>query len=52
MHDGTDRQYRKQADGSYLVQGTPNGDTLTYDAVNGWDETLGATGRAAEGVNG
>ena len=42
MHDdGTDRTYRKQADNSYAVVGICNGDTLTYDAVNGWDETRG-----------
>jgi hypothetical protein len=46
MHeDGVARQYRRQAGGSYLVASGPsNGDTLTYDAVNGWDETQGATG--------
>jgi YD repeat-containing protein len=45
MHDdGVDRQYRNDGTNHFAVIGPPSGDTLTYDAVNGWDETRGDTG--------
>ena len=45
MHDdGVDRQYRNDGTNHFAVIGVPSGDTLTYDAVNGWDETRGDTG--------